>query len=76
MVILVVVVQIKFFSIQPFEEYFKVVAAQVTLMRHVGSNWTSSYVDVQNTTKVQCLILWGGYCKEEFENVKPPWVHS
>jgi hypothetical protein len=61
LVILVVVVQIKFFSTQPFEDYFKVVAAQITMTRTPASNWTPRYVDLQNTMKVQCLV-----CGEDF----------
>jgi hypothetical protein len=59
--ILVVVVQINFFSTQPFEDYFKVVAAQITMTRIPASNWTPWYVDLHNTTKVQCLV-----CREDF----------
>jgi hypothetical protein len=61
LVILVVLVQIKFFSTQPFQDYFKVVAAQITMTRTPASNWTPWYVDLQNTTKVQCLV-----CGEDF----------
>jgi hypothetical protein len=61
LVILVVVVQINFFSTQPFEDYFKVVAAQITMTRTPASNWTPRYVDLQNTMKVQCLV-----CGEDF----------
>jgi hypothetical protein len=59
--ILVVVVQIKFFSTQPFEDYFKVVVAQITMTRTPASNWTLWYVDLQTSTKVQCLV-----CGEDF----------
>jgi hypothetical protein len=38
LVILVVVVQIKFFSTQPFEDYFKVVAAHIIMTRTPASN--------------------------------------
>jgi hypothetical protein len=61
LVILVVLVQIKFFCTQPFQDYFKVVATQITMTRTPASNWTPWYVDVQNTTKVQCLV-----CGEDF----------
>jgi hypothetical protein len=61
LVILVVLVQIKFSSTQPSEDYFKVVAAHITMTRTPVSNWTSWYVDLQNTTKVQCLV-----CGEDF----------
>jgi hypothetical protein len=61
LVILVVLVQIKFFSTQPFEDYFKVVAAHITMTRTPISNWTPWYVDLQNTSKVQCLV-----CGEDF----------
>jgi hypothetical protein len=61
LVILVVLVQIKFFSTQPSEDYFKVVAAHITMTRTPVSNWTPWYVDLQNTTKVQCLV-----CGEDF----------
>ena len=61
MVILIVVVQIKFFSTQLFEDYFKVVATQITMTRTPASNWTHGYVDVSNTTKVQRLI-----CRKDF----------
>jgi hypothetical protein len=61
LVILVVLVQIKFSSTQPFEDYFKVVAAHITVTRTLVSNWTLWYVDLQNTTKVQCLV-----CGEDF----------
>jgi hypothetical protein len=54
-------VQINFFSTQPFEDYFKVIAAQIIMMRVPASNWTPWYVDLQNTTKVQCLV-----CGEDF----------
>jgi hypothetical protein len=40
LVILVVLVQIKFFSTQPFEDYFKVVTTQITITRTPASNWT------------------------------------
>jgi hypothetical protein len=61
LVIFVVLGQIKFFSTQPFEDYFKVVAAQITMTRTPASNWTPWCVDLQNTTKVQCLV-----CREDF----------
>jgi hypothetical protein len=61
LVILVVLVQIKFFSTRPSEDYFKVVAAQITMTRTPTSNWIPWYVDLQNTTKVQCLV-----CGEDF----------
>jgi hypothetical protein len=61
LVILVVLVQIKFSSTQPSENYFKVVAVHITLTRTPVSNWTPWYVDLQNTTKVQCLV-----CGEDF----------
>ena len=61
MVILIIVVQIKFFSTQPSEDYFKIVAAQITMTRILASNWTPWYVDVPNSAKVQCLI-----CGEDF----------
>jgi hypothetical protein len=61
LVILVVLVQMKFFSTQPSEDYFKVVAAPITMTRTPVSNWTPWYVDLQNTTKMQCLI-----CGEDF----------
>jgi hypothetical protein len=54
-------VQIKFSSTQPSEDYFKVVAAHITMTRTPVSNWTPWYVDLQNTTKVQCLV-----CGEDF----------
>jgi hypothetical protein len=60
MFILVIVVQINFFSTQPFEDYFKVVAAQITMTRTPASDWTPWYVDLQ-TGRVQCLI-----CGEDF----------
>jgi hypothetical protein len=59
--ILVVVVHINFFSTQLFEDYFKIVAAQITMTRTPASNWTPWYVDLQNNTKVQCLV-----CGEDF----------
>jgi hypothetical protein len=59
--ILVVVVQINFFSTQPFEDYFKVVAAQITMTRTPASDCTPWYVDLQNDTRVQCLV-----CGEDF----------
>jgi hypothetical protein len=46
LVILVVLVYIKFFSTQPFEDYFKVVVVQITMTRTPTSNWTPSYVDL------------------------------
>ena len=61
MVILVVIVQVKYLSTQPFEEYFKVVAAQITMTRTPASNWTPWYMDASNIAKVQCLI-----CGEDF----------
>ena len=76
LVILVIVVQIKFFSTQPFEDYFKIIAAQITMTRTAASNWTPWYVDVLNTTKVQCLICREDFARKNFENVKPPWIHS
>jgi hypothetical protein len=54
-------VQINFFSTQPFEDYFKVVAALITMMRIPASNWIPWYVDLQNTIKMQCLV-----CGEDF----------
>jgi hypothetical protein len=59
--ILVVVVQINFFSTQPSEDYFKIVAAHITMTRTPVSNWTPWYVDLPNPTKVQCLV-----CGEDF----------
>jgi hypothetical protein len=50
----------QFFSTQPFEDYFKVVAAQITMTRTPASDWTPWYVDLQ-TGRVQCLI-----CGEDF----------
>jgi hypothetical protein len=61
MFILVIVVQINFFSTQPFEDYFKVVAAQITMTRTPASDWTPWYVDLQNSIWVQCLV-----CGEDF----------
>jgi hypothetical protein len=61
LVILVVLVQIQFLSTQLFEDYFKVVVAQITMTRIPASNWTPWYVDLQNTRKVQCLV-----CGEDF----------
>jgi hypothetical protein len=61
LVILVVLVQIKFFSTQFFQDYFKVVAAQITMTRTPANNWIPWYVDLQNITKVQCLV-----CGEDF----------
>jgi hypothetical protein len=61
LVILVVLVQIKFFSTQPSEDYFKVVATHITMTRTPASNWTPWYVDTLNTIKVQCLV-----CGEDF----------
>jgi hypothetical protein len=52
LVILVVLVQIKFFSTQPSEDYFKVVAAEITMTRTPASNWTPWYVDLQ--TLLRC----------------------
>ena len=63
MVILVIVVQIKLFSTQPFEDYLKVVAAQITMMRTPTSNWTPWYMDVPNG-KVQCLICGDDFAKK------------
>jgi hypothetical protein len=54
-------VQINFFSTQPFEDYFKVIATQITMTRTPASNWTPWYVDLQNTTKMQYLV-----CGEDF----------
>jgi hypothetical protein len=54
-------VQTNFFSTQPFEDYFKVVAVLITMTRTPASNWIPWYVDLQNTTKVQCLV-----CREDF----------
>ena len=64
MLILVVVVQIKFFSTQPFEDYFKIVAAQIIMTRTIGSNWTPWYVDLWNTIKVQCLMCGENFAKK------------
>jgi hypothetical protein len=50
----------QFFSTQPFEDYFKVVAAQITMTRIPASVWTPWYVDLQ-TGRVQCLV-----CGEDF----------
>jgi hypothetical protein len=50
----------QFFSTQPFEDYFKVVAAQITLTRTPDSNWTPWYVDLENG-RMQCLV-----CEEDF----------
>jgi hypothetical protein len=61
LVILVVLVQIKFSSTEPSEDYFNVVAAHITMTRTSVSNWTPWYVGLQNTTKVQCLV-----CGEDF----------
>ena len=44
-----------FFSTQPFEEYFKVVAAQTTITRGAISNWTPWYVELTKK-KVKCQI--------------------
>jgi hypothetical protein len=45
----------QFVSTQPFEDYFKVVAAQTTMMRIPASDWTPWYVDLGDG-RVQCLI--------------------
>jgi hypothetical protein len=34
----------QFFSTQPFEDYFKIIATQITMTRTPASNWTSWYV--------------------------------
>jgi hypothetical protein len=36
----------QFFSTQPFEDYFKVVATQITMTRTLASYWTPWYVDL------------------------------
>jgi hypothetical protein len=38
----------QFFSTQPFEDYFKIVAAQISMTRTPGSVWTPWYVDLGN----------------------------
>jgi hypothetical protein len=50
----------QFFSTQPFEDYFKVVAAQITMTKTRASDWTPWYVDLKNG-RVQCLV-----CGEDF----------
>jgi hypothetical protein len=42
----------QFFSTQPFEDYFKVVVAQMTMTRTPTSDWTPWYVGLQNDTRV------------------------
>ena len=53
------------FSSRPSEDYFKVIATEVLMTRTTASDWTPWYVDVPNTTRVQCLI-----CGEDFVNKK------
>jgi hypothetical protein len=50
----------QFFSTQPFEDYFKVFAAQITMMRTPASDWIPWYVDLGDG-RVQCLI-----CRDDF----------
>jgi hypothetical protein len=53
----------QFFSTQPFEDYFKVVATQITMTRTPASNWIPWYVDLGDG-RVQCLI-----CGEDFSKM-------
>jgi hypothetical protein len=45
----------QFFSTHPFEDYFKVVVAQITMTRTPASDWTPWHVDLGDG-RVQCLI--------------------
>jgi hypothetical protein len=53
----------QFFSTQPFEDYFKVVAAQTTMTRTPASDWTPWYVDLGDG-RVQCLICGDAFTKK------------
>jgi hypothetical protein len=53
----------QFFSTQPFEDYFKVVATQITMTRTLASDWTPWYVDLGDG-RVQCLICGDHFTKK------------
>jgi hypothetical protein len=52
-----------FFSTLPSEDYFKVVAAQTTMMRTLVSDWTPWYVEL-GEDRMQCRI-----CGDDFTKV-------
>jgi hypothetical protein len=53
----------QFFSTQPFEDYFKVVATLITMTRTRASDWIPWYVDLENG-RVQCLVYGEDFSKK------------
>jgi hypothetical protein len=77
----------QFFSTQPFEDYFKVFAALITMTRTPASDWTPWYVDLDDgrmqcricgddfTKKNRTMLSHLGYIRSSGENL-PPSYHD